>query len=613
VPSLAPADWLILLIYCFFALTAGFSLRPAMTASRQYLQAGRALPAWLCGMALVGASLGSQEVLGMGAAGARYGLASLGFFALGSIPALLFLGLYLMPVYYGAKPGPRTIPEYLGLRFDQKTRLLNACLFLGMAAFSAGISLYAMARVFQVLHVFDQLSDRLHLGPTGFLLFAVAAPAALVLLYLLLGGLGAAMYNQALQLCVVVAGLLPVVLLGLRNAGGWSGLKAAVPAGFLQETPAAILHGSGDLSHAGVHSMGLALAVGLVLGGGMWCTDFRLLQTAMAAKNIESARRTPLIAAAVWVFVPLLLILPGVIAVGMPTPHTSIVVRNENGTIYHDITVVPAAAEAGQGLVPAKSDVATGKLVMGPDGHAVLDYAMATPNVLVQFLPMGLLGLGIAVLLGCLMSGVAASMTAFSTVFTSDIYEALIAKEPSDKRLLVVGRWATVGGTLLALGAACVTIRVNSLLDAILLVFAVVNAPLFATLLLGAFWKRTTGNGAFWGLIAGAIAALLHHGLLLPVGEQRGVHGGWIAVLRHPSSEMALNLGSAALAFVVSLFVTAVVSALTHARPEAELNGLVHSLRERKPAGARSWKRPEALAVAILLAAIFLNLIFIFV
>ena len=618
-PNLAAADWLILLIYGFFMLTAGFSLKPAMTGSSEYMQAGRALPGWLCGMALLGASLGSQEVLGMGAAGAQYGLASVGFFALGSIPAMLFAGLVLMPVYYGAKSrpdamgsaapavAPRSIPEYVGLRFGQKTRALNACLFLCLAAFSAGISLYAMARVFAALHIFDQVANTLHLPQTGILLLLIALPAALVLTYVLQGGLGAAMYNQALQFCLAVAGLLPIVLLGLKKIGGWSGLKAAVPANFLHEWSGA--------AHAGTHStgigaIGLVLCVGLVLGGATWCTDFRLLQTAMAAKDAASARRAPLIAAAVWVFVPFVVVLPGLIAVALPTPHTTIVIYNENGAIVHNITVVPPAVEAGQGLVPAKAD-ANEQPVRDAGGHAVLDYAMATPNTLLEFLPMGLLGLGLTALVACLMGGVAASVTAFSTVFTCDIFQAFFAKGASDKRLLAVARWAALGAMLLAIAAACAAMRFSSLLDAMLLIVAVVNAPLFAVLLLGALWKRATGCGAFSGLLAGAAGALLHHGLALPKGLQPGIHGGWTAVLHHPSSELALDLGTAAFAFLVSLLVTATVSAFTKAQPEEELKGLVHSLAEQPPVNAPWWKRPEALAAAILLAAVAVNLILI--
>jgi SSS family solute:Na+ symporter len=604
VPILASADWLIFLIYGFFVLSAGFSLAPSIAGSQDYLQAGRKQPGWLCGLALVGASMGSLEVLGMGAAGARYGVASIGLFALGSIPAMLFAGLVLMPVFYGATSATgapvRSIPEYLGLRFDQKTRALNAGLFLAMALFSAGISLYAMARIVAALHVFDNVADALYLPPAGALLLSIALPAVLVLAYVLLGGLAAAMYNQLLQFSVLVAGLLPVVLLGLKRAGGWSGLKASVPAGLLHI-------GVGGHS-MGIGAVGLVLGVGIVLGGGTWCADFRLLQTAMAAKNVASARRAPLIAAAVRIFVPLLFILPGLFALSLPTPRTTIVIHNDNGAIYHEITVVPPAVEAGQGLVPAKADAATGQPVKGADGKVVLDYALAMPNVLLAFLPSGLLGLGLAALVACLMSGVAANLAASNTVFACDIYQALLKRDASDKQILRVGRWAAVGGTLLAFGAACAAMRVNDLLDAVLLVFALVNAPLFATLLLGALWKRATGHGAFAGLIGGMAAALVHHGTALPRGEQPGIHGGWIAVLHHPASDLALGVGTAAFAFVVSLIVTAVVSVCTKARPETELAGLV---RSPKPAKSAWWKQPEVIAAAIiLLAAIAVNLAF---
>jgi len=623
VRNLAATDSLILLIYGFFILTAGFSLKPAMTSSRQFMQAGRAMPGWLCGLAMLSASLGTQEVLGMGAAGARYGLASIGFFVLGSIPGMLFAGIYLMPVFYGSNSGAavtsdkkdelaaRSIPEYLGLRFDRKTRALNACMFATMAAFTAGIALYAMGRVFMALHVLDQIAGTLNLPSSGTLLLAMALPGALVLAYVLLGGLGAAMYNQALQFCLVVAGMLPMVLLGLKKIGGWSGLKAAVPADFLHD----LTHVLPGAPHAGALSIGagsvvMFIGAGLVLGGGTWCADFRLLQAAMAARNVEAARRAPLIAAALRVFVIVGLVVPGLIAVGLPTPHTSIVIHNDNGVIYHEITVVPPAVEAGQGLVPAKADTDE-KPVVGPDGHAVLDYAMATPNMLLESLPAGLLGLGLAALLACLMSGVAAGVTSFSTVFTCDIFQAFPSKNATDKRLLVVARWAAVGAMLLAFGAACAAIRFNNLLDAMLLVFAVVNAPLFAVLMLGAFWKRATGHGAFAGLIAGAATALLHDGLSLPSGEQPGIHGGWIAVVHHPASELALGLGTAMLAFFVSLLVAAIVSLLTKAAQEDALKGIVYSLVPRPPANELWWKRPKAMAAAILLAAMAVSLAFI--
>lgn len=609
-PTLAAPDSLILLIYAFFMLAAGFSLKSAMTGSREFMQAGRSLPAWICGLAMLGAGLGSQEVLGMGAAGARYGLASIGLFALGSIPAMLFAGLYLMPIFYGAKTAGaprariiRSIPEYLGLRFDPKTRVLNAFLFAAMSIFSAGIALCVMARIFIALHVFDRFADTFNLPPTGVLLLAMGLPAALVLAYVLLGGLGAAIYNQATQFCLTLAGLLPAVLLGLKKIGGWNGLKAAAPT----EGVHGLVHGAYPM---GAGAIFLFMAVGLVLGGGTWCTDFRLLQTAMAAKNVASAQRTPILAAAVRVFVPFAVVLAGLIAVALPTPHTSIVIHSDNGVIYHEITVVPAAAEAGRGLVPAKAG-ADGKPIRSTNGQAELDYAMATPNLLLEFLPTGLLGLGVTALLACLMSGVAASVTAFSTVFTCDIFQVLAALDAQDKRLLSIARWAAAGGALLAFGAAFAALRLDSILDALLLMFAIVNAPLFAVLLLGAFWKRATGHGACAGLIAGAVTALVNHGIALPSGDQPGIHGGWIAPFFHPASELVVGLNAAMLAFLASLLVAAAVSLLTKARPENDLNGLVRSSIAREPANAKWWQRPEAMAAAILLIAIAVHLIFV--
>jgi solute:Na+ symporter, SSS family len=606
-PVLASADWLILLIYGFFVLSAGLSLAPSIAGSRDYLLAGRKLPAWLCSLAMIGASMGSLEVLGMGAAGARYGLKSIAVYALGSIPAMLFAALVLMPVLYGAASTPaasvRSIPEYLGLRFDQKTRALNAVLFVALALFAAGISLYAMARVFVALHVFDNVANQLGLSHSGTTVLSMTLPAALVLIYVLLGGLGAAMYNQFLQFCVIVAGLLPVVLLALQRVGGWSGLQAAVPAG-LQNGGAT----GGHSPSLGV--VALVLGVGFVMGGSTWCTDFRLLQTAMAAKTAHAAQRTPLIAAALRIFVPMLLILPGFLALGMPTPRTTISIHNENGTIVHDITVVPAAIEQGQGLVPAKADPATGQPMKWADGRVALDYALAAPNMLLALLPSGLLGLGLAALLACLMSGVAAGITASNTVFACDIYQAFLKKDATDKQILKAARWATVGSMLLAVAVACAAMRFNDLLDAVVLVFAVVNAPLFATLLLGLLCKRFNGHGAFAGQIAGVIAALVHHGTALPRGEQRGIHGGWIAVMHHAPSDLALGLGTAAFAFVVSLLVTIAVSLCTEARSATALAGLTVS-STAKPDKGSMWKRLEIIfAAIILLTAIAVNLIF---
>ncbi len=588
----APADSLILLVYCFFAVSAGLWLKPAMTGSREFLQAGRTLPGWLCGLAFAGAGLGMQAPAAMGMLGARNGFESIAFTVMGSVPAMLFLGLFMMPLYHGSKA--RTVPEYLGLRFDEKTRVLNACLFLVSAVAGAALSLYAMAQVFAALHLFDQSTRSIGLGSAGTFVLLMAVPAALVLAYLLLGGLAGAIYNQAMQLFLVAAGFLPVVFLGLKKIGGWTGLKAAAASAATSYSQAS--NGNG---HTGIISIGLAAGTGLIFGLGFWCADFRVLQTLMAVKDTESARKAPLVGAAAWLLFPLLLIVPGIIALGMPTPHTTEVVHNENGAIYHEITVVPAADELGKGLVPAEIDQATGMPLRGADGHNLLNYAQAAPNVMAHFMPMGLLGLGISSLLACMMGSVAASIAAFNAVFACDLYQAHIRKGASDGHLLAVGRWTAVGAMLLAIGAACAAFHWGWRLDAMAATFARLNAPLLATILLGMFCKRITGHGAFAGLAAGIAVTALPSVIALPIGRLSGVRSG-----------MAQSFWTRLAAVAVSLMVATAVSLATKQRPDSELAGLVHSLRVRRRRNAKWWKRPEVIAGAILVAAIGVTLIF---
>ena len=597
-PNLTHVDWLIILLYCGFVLGIGYALRPYMKTSKDFFQAGRALPAWLCGLAFIGVSLSAPEVIGMGAAGAQFGLHSARFYAIGAIPAMIFVGLFMMPLYYGSKA--RTVPDFLRLRFDGKTRALNACTFLAMTVFSAGISMYAMARLIQALHIFDRLFFSVGWPREGIFTFSILLSAAIVMAYILLGGLAGAMYNQVLQFFLLIAGFLPLVLIGLSNIGGWSGLMASLP-----------LAGIGAV-HAGsmpTGGLGFGLGLGLVLGAGYWCTDFRVLQTAMAASNIESARRAPLIAAVPRLFLPFLLILPGMLAIGLPTPHSSTTVTTTaDGSIVHETTIVPPQVAQGNGLVPAKADPLTGKLILAANGQPLLDYDMATPNLILHFLPTGLLGLGITALLACFMSGIAAGVTAFIAVFTGDLYKPWIRPDGSGQHFIAVGRWATVGFILLSIAAAYAFAGFNNILDALLLVFSIVNAPLFATVLLGMFWKRATGHGAFAGLLAGTAVAVLHHGLTLPLASQPGLHGGWIAVLHLYPNVMAQNFWTAIVAFSVNLVVAILVSLCTSATPDVDLVGLVHSLTPRPVrAGIAWWKRSETLAAAILVIAVALT------
>jgi SSS family solute:Na+ symporter len=604
--NLTRVDWLIMVLYFVFVLGIGFALKRYMKTSKDFFQAGRALPAWICGLAFISANLGAQEVIGMGASGAKYGLETAHFYGIGAIPAMVFVGIFMMPFYYGSKA--RSVPEFLRLRFDEKTRALNACSFAVMTVFSSGISMYAMARLMQALHVFDGLFNALGWAPEGIFTFSIVLSAVIVLAYIFLGGLTSAIYNEVLQFFLIIAGFFPLVLLGLRNIGGWAGLKASVPAAYMHEWKG-VAHAS--TNPMGIEIIGIGMGLGFVLGSGYWCTDFLVIQTAMASKNMLSARRVPLIAAVPKIFFPFLVILPGLLAIGLPTPHTTTTEKVVNGAIIRETTVVRPEVAEGRGLVPAKINPVTGKAMLDTNGDPLLDYDMATPNMLLHFFPTGILGLGLTALLASFMSGMAGNVTAFNTVFTYDLYQSYIHKGGSDKHYMAVGRWATVGGILLSIATAYAAINFNNIMDTLQLVFSFVNAPLFATFLLGMFWKRATGHAAFAGLITGTLTAVLHHGLTLPLLAHPGIHGGWIAVLHNYHSDMAQNFWTAIWAFGANFVVTVVVSLCTKARPEAELVGLVHSLTPKPPMGHIIWwKRPEALGIAVLVMAICVNLFF---
>ena len=545
----------------------------------------------------------------MGASGAKYGLETAHFYGIGAIPAMVFVGIFMMPFYYGSKA--RSVPEFLRLRFDEKTRALNACSFAVMTVFSSGISMYAMARLIQALHVFDGLFRTLGWDPRNIFTFSIVLSAIIVLLYIFLGGLTSAIYNEVLQFFLIIAGFLPLVLLGLKNVGGWHGLKMAVSA-----VDPRMMHEWKGVMHAstnpmGIEIIGIGMGLGFVLGSGYWCTDFLVIQTAMASHNMDSARRVPLIAAIPKMVFPFLVILPGLIAISLPTPRTTTTVHEQNGVIIHETSVVQEIAAEGRGIVPAKVNPVTGKPMLDASGKPLLDYDMATPNMLLHYFPTGILGLGLTALLASFMSGMAGNVTAFNTVFTYDLYQSYIHKGAPDRHYLAVGRWATVGGILLSIGTAYAAISFNNIMDTLQLVFSFVNAPLFATFLLGMFWKRSTGHGAFVGLISGTLAAMLHHGLTLPVEAHPGIHGGWLTVIHHYPSDMAQNFWGAIFAFSTNFIITIVVSLFTRPKPESELVGLVRSLTPKPESSHLTWwKRPETLGVAVILGAIVVNIFF---
>jgi SSS family solute:Na+ symporter len=575
--SLSWLDWLLMLVYFAFVLGVGVALKKRTTTSTAFFQAGRAIPAWVCGLAFISANLGAQEIIGMAASGAKYGISTSHFYWVGAIPAMVFLGVFMMPFYYGSRA--RSVPEYLRLRFDEKTRAFNAISFALMTVFSSGISMYAMAKLLQILHIFDAPFAALGLGPQYIFHVCVVSSAIVVLVYVLLGGLSSAIYNEVLQFFLIVAGFVPLVYLGLRDAGGWSGIAASVPASL---THAWRGFGSASTSPMGVDALGVAMGLGFVLSFGYWCTDFLVVQRAMAADSMTAARRTPLIAAFPKMFFPFLVVMPGLIALSV-----------------HG------------GVIPMKLHEGTGAVVLDALGKPQLDYDLTVPTLLLRYFPTGMLGLGLTALLASFMSGMAGNVTAFNTVWTYDIYQAYLRPQASDGHYLWIGRMATVFGIAASVLTAYVAAQFNNIMDVLQLVFAFVNAPLLATFLLGMFWKRATGHGAFCGLVAGTAAAALHHGLTIPAGAVAGVKGGWLAMLGTYPSEMAQNFWTAIDAFTVCLIVTAAVSLMTRPRADAELTGLVYSLTGRPRDADLAWyQRPAILGVIVLTTTGLLNLVF---
>jgi solute:Na+ symporter, SSS family len=547
--TLTPVDYFILILYFLFVVGIGWRLRKSVTSSGEFLTGGHAVPVWITSLAFLAANLGAQEVVGMCASGAKYGIMTSHFYWLGAVPAMIFVGVFMMPFYYGSKA--RSVPEYLKMRFDEKTRGLNAITFAVMTVFSSGISMYALAKMFNLVLGWNFNNS-------------IILSGAIVLAYTYMGGLTSAIYNEVLQFFLIVVGFSPLAIVAMSRAGGWSGIE--------QRLPDVMTHAWKYVGHAeqnpmGVEAFGLVAGLGFVLSFGYWCTDFLVIQRAMAANSMSAARRTPLIAAFPKMIMPFIVILPGIAALAL----------TKMGTGY----------------------------TLPPKGGGY-DYDQALTTLMAQFYPSGMLGVGLTALMASFMSGMAGNVTAFNTVFTYDIYQSYIHPNASDRHYLTVGRFATVAGVGLSIATAYVAAQFNDIMDFLQLVFGFVNAPLFATFLLGMFWKRATGHGAFAGLLSGTTAAALTHGLT--VAETKG---GWIADLHDFPSQMAQNFWIAIFAWTTCFVVTVVVSLSTSAHPESQLRGLVYGLTDHSgEEGARWYLRPGVLAIVVAVALVFLNLIF---
>ncbi len=565
--ALSWIDYAIMVIYFVFVLGIGWALKRYMKSSSEFLTGGRSIPAWITGLAFISTNLGALEVIGMAASGAKYGIATAHFYWIGAIPAMIFLGIFMMPFYYGSKA--RSVPEYLKMRFDEKTRGFNAFSFAIMTIFASGISMYALAMLMETLLCWD-------------FNLSMIISAAIVLVYTYLGGLKSAIYNEVLQFFLIVIGFLPLVFLGLQNIGGWTELKHQLSAVSVSHgysagamTEAWSPMGKASNNPMGVEWFGMVMGLGFVLSFGYWCTNFLVVQRAMAAGSMSAARRTPLIGAIPKMFIPFLVILPGMIAIALTSnPDSGFVLPAKNGSF---------------------------------------DYDKVIPMMLGHYFPTGVLGLGLTALIASFMSGMAGNVTAFNTVWTYDIYQGYINPGKSDKHYLVMGQMATIFGVIISIGAAYVAKMFNNVMDFLQLIFAFINAPLFATFLLGMFWKRATGNGAFFGLLTGTLAAALHHGLTSPIGAGSLVKGGWLGtVVYHYPSEMAQNFWTAIFSWTSCFVMTIIISLLTkRTKSDEELKGLVYSLTPRTKDDSKEWyQRPVVLAVLVGVITVVLNFIF---
>jgi len=544
-------DYAILAVYFLVVLGIGFAARRYVRTGLDFFLSGRSMPAWITGLAFIAANLGALEILGLAANGAKYGIATVHFYWIGAVPAMVFLGIVMMPFYYNSKV--RSVPEYLRLRFNDPTHVLNSLSFAVATVLIAGVNLFAMALVIRLL-----------LGWP--LALSIVLAAGIVLIYITLGGLSSAIYNEVLQFFVIMAGLVPLTLVGLKAVGGWSGLQDKISAakglGPLALHPWQGTGVGGVTNPIGANWISIVFGLGFVLSFGYWTTNFAEVQRALAAKNLSAARRTPLIGAFPKLLIPFVVVIPGLIAA---------------------VTVQGIGAKTGD-----------------------LQFNNAIPILISKYLPTGMLGIAITGLLAAFMAGVAANVTAFNTVVSYDLWQAYVRKHEPDQYYVRFGRIATVVGVVIAIGTAFIAAGYNSMMDYIQALFSFFNAPLFATFIIAMFWRRATPWAGFWGLAAGTLAAVAVHFL-----HSRGP--------LDLGSPLSADFWGAVAAFVVDAVVTVGVSLATKPKPDNELSGLVWGLTktedvtaERDPAERVWWRRPAVLGAIALAITALLYLVFLF-
>jgi SSS family solute:Na+ symporter len=565
---LAPVDMAILLLYFAMVIFIGFYVKGSTNTSEEFFLAGREMSAWIAGLSFVSANLGSLELMGWAGAAYQYGILATHWYWIGAIPAMLFLGIVMMPFYYISKT--HSVPGYLQLRFGEGARAVSGVSFAFMTVLMSGVNMYSMALVMKVVLGWN-------------INFSMWVGAITVAIYVMLGGLRSAIINEVLQFVLIWAGAMLIPILGLIEAGGWTNLKARITArAGVEYTHLWSTTGNFASNPMGVHWTGLVFGLGFVISFGYWTTDFLVVQRVLSANNLRAARLAPIIGSAFKMFVPFFVILPGLLAL--------VLLKDASGHLIQ--------------LYPDGSDMVV--------HHGMHSFNEVLPLMMIRYLGPGLLGLGITALIAGFMSGMAGNVSAFSTVWTYDIYGAYINKKASDSHYVSMGRWSTVVGMAISVGTAYLVMHAASIMDYVQELFSFFIAPLFGTVILGMLWKRATKAGGFWGLLSGTAASIFM----------------WLAVLHDKTNirfmilqpnasadtiqrvqAMAANLYRAGWSWCVCVLVTIVVSYMTKPTPEAQLTGLVYGSTVIPHDGSRNlFEKPIFWAVVIATILFGLNL-----
>ncbi len=553
--SLSWVDLAVIVIYFVAVLAIGFYLKQRVATGEDFFLAGREMTAWVAGLSFLAANLGALELMGWAAAAYQYGILATHWYWIGAIPAMLFLGIVMMPFYYISKT--HSVPGYLQLRFGESSRGLSAVSFGLMTVLMSGINMYSMALVMKVVLGWD-------------INFSIWVSSITVAIYVALGGLRSAIFNEVLQFVLIWLGALLIPILGLIEAGGWSGVQARIAQNFPGGDYTHLWRTMGSFTDnpMGIHWTGIVLGLGWVISFGYWTTDFLVVQRVLAAKDLRSAKMAPIIGAGFKMMVPFIVILPGLL-----------------GLALLPITLV------GEGAA-----VATG-------GHS---YNEVLPLMLARYCGPGLLGLGITALIAGFMSGMAGNVSAFATVWTYDIYRAYIKKNAADAHYVSMGRWCTILGVLISIGTAYLVMQFLSIMDYVQALFSFFIAPLFGTVLLGMLWKRATPAGGFWGLLAGTVSSIAMWAWVKLDPSALSV-----IALSSDAKDMAENMYRALWTWIICVLVTVVVSYLSKPKPESELAGLVYGCTELPSEGHLPlYQRPIFWAGVVCVVFVVLNIIF---